>query len=51
MSTPFSTARTFHATQQQMICDSVQKILQDAGVSDHDAANVVNDLKKIAIDH
>src|SRR5277367_2220128 len=34
------------ATQQEAICDSVQKILSDGGVSDYDAANVVKDLKK-----
>ncbi len=36
------------AAQQEMICDSVQKILSDGGVPDYDAANVVKDLKKIA---
>jgi hypothetical protein len=36
------------AAQQQMVCDNVQKILQDGGASSDDVANVINDLKAIA---
>jgi hypothetical protein len=36
------------AAQQQMICDSVQKILQGSGASSDDVTNVINDLKTIA---
>ena len=36
------------ATQQQMILDSVQKILKDGGATDEETANVVGDLKTIA---
>ena len=35
-------------SQQQMIFDSTQKILQSAGAAPEDAANVVNDIKQIA---
>jgi hypothetical protein len=34
--------------QQQMVCDNVQKILQDAGVASDDVTNVINDLNAIA---
>jgi hypothetical protein len=34
--------------QQQMVCDGVQKILQNGGVLSDDVTNVINDLKTIA---
>jgi hypothetical protein len=34
--------------QQQMVCDAVQKILQDGGAPPDDTANVINDFKTIA---
>jgi hypothetical protein len=34
--------------QQQMVCDGVQKILQNGGASSDDMTNVINDLKTIA---
>jgi hypothetical protein len=36
------------AAQQQMVLDSVQKILSDGGVATDDVTNVINDLKTIA---
>jgi hypothetical protein len=36
------------AAQQQMVCDNVQKILQDGGASSDDVTNLINDLKTIA---
>lgn len=36
------------AAQQQMVCDNVQKILQNGGASSDDVTNVINALKTIA---
>jgi hypothetical protein len=38
------------AAQQQMVCDGVQKILQDSGASSDDVTNVIINLKAIAIE-